>query len=108
MAKSKHRHRQPPIPPQTAIPPLPPAAPNQLPFGYDPSGKMVPVDIVSSKEGWSEFTLSDGTVLRTKAALLDVKAAVGQYSQDGNPIYVMNFAVLNQVNAPDKLRKKKS
>lgn len=67
---------------------------------------MIPVDVVSSKEAWSEYTLSDGTVIRTKAALLEAKRAVGQYSQDGNPIYVFNFAGLNQVVAPDNLRKK--
>jgi hypothetical protein len=78
----------------------------QISMGYDPSGKMEPVDIVSTKEGWSEFTFDDGSVIRAKAVILDVKKAVGQFSDDGNPIYVMQFALVNRVNAPDNLRKK--
>jgi hypothetical protein len=75
-------------------------------FGYDPKGKMEPVDVISSKEGWSEFTLSDGSVIRLKAVLLEVKKAVGQYTPDGDPIYIMQSAQVNQVKAPENLRKK--
>jgi S-adenosylhomocysteine hydrolase len=77
----------------------------QVSLGYDPKGKMVPVDVISSKEGWSEYTLDDGSILRAKAVVLDVKRADGQYSADGSPIYVMQFAFVNQVKAPDKLKK---
>jgi len=106
MSKGKHKQRQRQPNRQTTIPPLPPAPPKQFPFGVDPGAKMEPIDVVSSKEAWSEFTLSDDTVIRTKAALLEVKRAVGQYSADGNPLYVFQFAGLTQVNAPEKLRKK--
>ena len=82
----------------------PPAVPH---LGYDPTGKIEPVDIVSSKDGWSEYTLTDGSVLRVKAAVLDVKTAVGQYSTDGDPIYLIQAAVVTQVKAPDRLRRKK-
>jgi hypothetical protein len=102
MSKNKNKYRQQP----SSRPPTPDQTPKQFPLGYDPSAKLVPVDVVSSKEAWSEFTLSDGSVIRTKSALLEVKRAEGQYSPDGNPIYVLQFAGLNQVNAPDSLRKK--
>lgn len=82
----------------------PPSAPQ---LGYDPTGKIEPVDIVSSKDGWSEYTLTDGSVLRVKAAVLDVKSAVGQYSPDGDPIYLIQAAVVTQVKAPDNLKRKK-
>jgi hypothetical protein len=102
---SKNKHRQQPIPTRPApTPPPPPQGPHN-PLGYDPKGKLVPVDVVSSKEAWSEFTLSDGTVIRTKALLMAVQKAEGQYSADGNPIYVIQFAGMNQVNAPDHLKK---
>jgi hypothetical protein len=107
MRMSKDRRHQQPIPTrsQAAAPP-PPAAPPVLPLGYDPKGKMELVDVVSSKEGWSEFTLSDGSVIRLKSVLLEVKRAVGQYTIEGDPIYVMQSAQVNQVKAPEELRKK--
>lgn len=77
-----------------------------LSLGYDPKGKMEPRDVVSSKEGWSEYTLDDGSVIRVKAVLLEVKRAVDQYTPDGDPIYLMQNALVNQVKAPDNLRKK--
>ncbi len=73
--------------------------------GYDPRGKHEPVDISSSIDGWSEYTLKDGSVIRTKAALMDVKIAVGQYDVNGAPIYVVQTALVTQVKAPDSLKK---
>ena len=102
MSKTNKHKRAP-----QSVPVSPPSQPGtmQISLGYDPRGKMEPRDVVGSKEGWSEYTLSDGSVIRIKAALLDAKRAVDQYSDDGNPIYVYQFAVVNQVNAPDKLKK---
>lgn len=77
-----------------------------LQFGYDPTGKQEPVDIEGSKEGWSEYTLADGTIIRVKAVLLDAKRAVGQYDPSGEPIYVIQTALVNQVKSPDGLKKK--
>jgi hypothetical protein len=84
-----------------------PAAPPQVSLGYDPTGEMEPTDITSTKEGWSEYTLNDGSVIRAKAVLLDVKRAVGQHAPDGNPIYVMQFAFVNQLKVPDNLKKRR-
>lgn len=74
--------------------------------GYDPSWKLEPIDIVSSKDSWTEYELADGTVLRAKAVVLDVKKAVGQYSPDGDPIYVLQTTLLHQIRAPETLKKK--
>ncbi|GGI23815.1 hypothetical protein [Bradyrhizobium guangdongense] len=107
MAKSKQRQQ--PIPNRQAAPPLPPTPPAvtpQVAFGYNPAGPREPVDIVSSKEGWSEFTLSDGTVLRAKAVVLDVRKMVGQYNQDGEPVYEMQMTMVNQARVPEELKKK--
>ena len=84
----------------------PPAPPN-ISLGYDPAGEMESIDIASAKEGWSEYTLKDGSVIRAKAVILDVKRAVGQHAPDGNPIYVMQFAIVNQLKVPDKLKKRR-
>ena len=80
----------------------------QVQLGYDPKGPTEPIDIVSSKDGWSEFTLADDTVIRAKAAVLDVKKMVGQYNADGEPIYILQLTMINQARVPDKLKKPKS
>jgi hypothetical protein len=77
----------------------------QIPLGYNPKGPKESVDIESSKEGWSEYTLADGTVIRAKGVLLDVKKMVGQYNADGEPIYELQLTMVNQARVPDKLKK---
>jgi hypothetical protein len=105
---SKNKQRQQPIPNRQSAPPLPPASPTmQIQLGYDPKGPAEAVDVVSSKDGWSEFTLADGAVIRTKAAVLDVKKLTGQYNADGEPIYILQMTMINQARVPDSLKKKK-
>lgn len=62
------------------------SVPLQVSLGYDPKGKMAQRDVVSSKDGWSEYKLDDGSTIRVKAVILDIKRAVGQYNLEGNPI----------------------
>jgi hypothetical protein len=104
---SKNKHKQQPIPNRQAVPP-PRAAPQTMTFQltYNPKGPKESLDIVSSKDGWSEFTLADGTVIRAKAALLDVKKMTDQYNADGEPIYELQLAMVNQARVPDSLKKK--
>jgi hypothetical protein len=104
MPKSKPSRQR---PASTRQPDIPPPQPGtiQVSLGCDPKGKMEPRDVVSSKEGWSEYTLDDESVIRVKAVILDVKRAVDQYGLDGNPIYVMQFAFVNQLTVPDNLKK---
>jgi hypothetical protein len=105
---SKNKHKQQPIPNRQSVPPMPPASqpiPMGVLLGYDPKGPKESVDIESSKDGWSEFTLADGTVIRAKAVLLDVKKMVGQYNADGEPIYELQITMVNQARVPDKLKK---
>ena len=78
-----------------------------LPPGYDPTGKIEQRDIVTSKDGWSEYTLSDDSVIRVKAVVIDVKRAVNQHDAQGEPLYVFQVAVVTNVVAPDKLKKKR-
>jgi hypothetical protein len=90
---------------------MPPATPAptgamQVQLGYDPTGPVEQVDIVSSKDGWSEYTLQDETVIRAKAVVLDAKKMVGQFNAQGEPIYVLQLTVINQVKAPAHLKKK--
>jgi hypothetical protein len=78
----------------------------QVQLGYDPTGPTEPVDIVSSKDAWSEYTLADGSVIRAKAVVLDVKKMVGQYNTEGEPVYVLQITMINQARVPDNLKKK--
>jgi hypothetical protein len=77
-----------------------------LQLGYDPKGPSEPIDIVSTTEGWSEFTLKDGTLIRTKAVLLDVKKMTGQFNAEGDPIYAMQMVLASQTRIPENLKKK--
>jgi hypothetical protein len=80
----------------------------QLALGYDPSGPMEQRDVVGAKDGWSEYTLNDGSVIRVKAAIIDVKKAVGQFNPNGDPIYVVQMTFVTTTIAPDHLKKENS
>ncbi len=106
---SKNKQRQQPIPNRQNVPPLPPASPPgsvSVQLGYDPKGPKESIDIVSSKDGWSEFNLADGTIIRAKAVVLDVKTMVGQYNADGEPIYELQLTMVSQTRVPEQLKKK--
>jgi hypothetical protein len=80
--------------------------PNPL-LGYDPSGPMEQRTVVASKDGWSEYTLDDGSIIRTRNAVIDVKRAVGQFNAaNGDPIYVVQGASIINVEAPVHLKRK--
>lgn len=103
---TKNKRKQQPIPNRQNVPPMPLSAmPPAALLGYDPKGPKESVDIESSKDGWSEYTLSDGTVIRAKAVVLDVKKMVGQHNADGEPVYELQLTMVNQVRVPDKLKK---
>jgi hypothetical protein len=108
MVKSKHRQQPIPKGQETAPPPslTPPPASVQVPLGYDPKGRKESIDVVGSKDAWSEFTLADGTIIRAKAVVLDVKKMVGQYNAEGEPIYELQLTMVNQARVPDHLKKK--
>ena len=75
-----------------------------------PNGPIVDgveLDVDVSSERWSEYTLSDGTVLRLKQVLVSVIRAEGQYDNDGNPTYVVKASpVLSLVEVPEKLKRR--
>jgi hypothetical protein len=84
------------------VTPTPPAFPQVI---FDPTWKYEQRDVVSSKDGWSEFTLNDGSVIRLKAVILDAKRAVGQFGVDGEPTYIMQITVVSHINAPKSLKR---
>jgi hypothetical protein len=74
------------------------AGPPHPSLGYDPNRPMEQKSIVRMKDGWSEYELDDGTVLKTRTAIVDVKRAVGQYSP------IQAASVIN-TEAPEHLKK---
>ena len=64
------------------------------------------LQVEESQERWSEFTLSDGTVVRAKVTMASAIRADGQYDASGNPLYIANIApMISVVNVP-KVSKK--
>jgi len=47
------------------------------------------VDVLTEKESWNEYQLSDGSVLRIKTNLIRVQKARGEKSPDGTPLYLV-------------------
>jgi hypothetical protein len=79
----------------------------KLPIG--PNGRVVDAelaDVQSSQESWSQYLLGDGTTLKLKVIVTEVWRAVGEYDNDGNPLYIAKSNNILVVNAPDELRKR--
>jgi hypothetical protein len=79
------------------------AAPSGAQIGVPLPG--TPVDIKSSRENWSEYTLADGTTLRFKAIVVEV-IRTDQYKPDGEPIYQVRSVNVADAKVPASLRKK--
>lgn len=65
-----------------------------------------PVGIQAAREEWSEYILEDGTKLRVRPILAEVLRVKGQYTPDGNPLYLTKASVVLSAQSPKKLRKK--
>jgi hypothetical protein len=76
----------------------------------DPSGKevdAVDVPITDSTERWNDYTLEDGTVVRSKLVAMGIARIDDQFDVDGNPIYLFKGSITQVlVSVPDKLKKK--
>jgi hypothetical protein len=81
---------------------IPFGAPGETVGGFE-------VHVDESNEKWSEYTLSDGTVLRGKLTIVGAVRIDGQYDPQGNPMYSMNMTPTIVVsNVPDRLKQKGS
>jgi len=58
------------------------------------------VEVLSSKEAWSEYHLADGTVLRVKPIMIDVSRVSETQSADGDPVYTMRSTLVTDVRPP--------
>ena len=63
------------------------------------------VDVLESKEVWSEYRLADGTVLRIKPVMIMVARMDGEHTLEGDPVYNMESTLVTDVRAPQELKK---
>jgi hypothetical protein len=78
-----------------------------MPTPVDWAGPVQTRNIVKSKTAESRFVLDDGTELTVKVALVDVKRALKQYNQYGQPLYFCSIVNTVDTKAPSKLLKPK-
>ena len=64
------------------------------------------VDVKKTTEAWSVYDLEDGTKLRVKPVVAEVQRVVGEYSSDGEPIYVVKTSLVLSTRVPKNLMKK--
>jgi hypothetical protein len=58
------------------------------------------IEVVDSKERWSEYRLADGTTMRIKSVVIAVFREDGQQTPDGEPIYNMKSTLITDIRAP--------
>ena len=63
------------------------------------------VDVQEAKEVWSEYRLSDGTVLRIKPVMITISRMEGEHTIEGDPVYNMKSTLVTDVRAPQELKK---
>jgi hypothetical protein len=89
--------------PKVAAPePMVSAAPLVInPFG--PTKQRV---VAKSKIVSSEFTLDDGTKLLVTPIVADVRRAIDQFNQEGDPLYFLTMGQTVKTVSPPSLRRK--
>jgi len=83
-------------------------APTKRKIPLGPDGPLKEAELMEVRQGneyWNDYLLSDGTVLKSKTVVSEVWRVVGEYDNDGNPIYFVRSSNILNVNAPDELRK---
>ena len=82
------------------------AAPAAVPLVVNPFGPTKQREIVRSKVAASQFTLSDRTKIVITPMVSDVRRAVDQYNQEGQPLYFLTMGYQIKTTAPKSLLKK--
>ncbi len=77
------------------------------PLIIDWTGPTQERKVARSKAEPHVFTLDDGTKLIVKSAIVDVKRAIKQYNQQGQPLYFVTMAHSITTDAPKSLLKPK-
>lgn len=74
-------------------------------FGHDVDAIEIPMS--KSTENFNEYELADGSTIRLKVVATSILRLEGQYTPEGDPIYlVKNGQIVTVVEAPQSIRKK--
>jgi len=60
------------------------------------------LDIMGSKDQWSEYTLEDGAQIRMKQAIVQVVKIIGEKGPEGDPVYTIQAQPIISVIPPQK------
>ena len=58
------------------------------------------VEVLDSKERWSEYRLADGTTMRVKSVVIAIFRDENNKSADGEPVYSMKSTLITDVRTP--------
>ncbi len=83
-----------------------PAKKASRPEVFDPSTPSDPVELKSTDEQWSELKLADGTVIRMRPVVAEVRRARNKFSETGEPVYFVKTALILNTTSPKRLHKK--
>lgn len=72
--------------------------------GREVWGEVIPVQ--QAQEGWSQYLLADGSIVKMKVVVTDVFRVENEYDAEGNPIYYLKSTNVLSVNASEELRRK--
>jgi hypothetical protein len=88
---------------KVAAPPIPIAG---TPPVIDPFGPTKQRIVAKSKIVSSEFTLDDGTRLLVTPIVADVRRAMNQFNQNGDPVYFLTMGQTIKTVSPPHLKRK--
>ena len=60
---------------------------------------------VLAEELWNRYLLSDGSIVRTKMVATNIDRIEGQYDNEGNPYYKVDYEPVVWVTSPEHLKK---
>jgi hypothetical protein len=55
------------------------------------------IEVITSNEGWNEYQLADGKVLKVKTVLISVCRASNEKDNDGQPLYLTKTSQIVRV-----------
>lgn len=72
----------------------------------DPSGPSELRQVKYGHEAWSDFTLDDETIIRTKTIVVSARWMKGQFSLEGEPVYYVKTKLFLTTISNPKFRRK--
>jgi hypothetical protein len=74
-----------------------------------PDGRNIEGEVVRPKkmeESWNVYELADGTTIRLKAVVSEIIRLDGEFTPDGDPVYLVKSSNVVTTEAPDELRRR--